>query len=76
MLPVPSPPIGIPANSPSSIIGMWTRLWPTESHGTPMPRRQATAGMTGQAAARLPAEPSSAATPPSLELDPVTCPPP
>ena len=52
MLPVPRPPIGTPENSPSSRIGWSTRGWPTPSHGTPMPRRQAAAGMDGQSDAR------------------------
>ncbi len=48
MLPVPRPPIGTPAHSPSSTIGVCTRGRPTVGHGTPIPRLQATAGMTGQ----------------------------
>ena len=51
MLPVPRPPIGMPAHSPSSIIDVCTLGRPTESQGTPMPRRQAIGGMAGQPAA-------------------------
>ena len=44
MLPVPRPPIGTPAHSPSSIIGRATRGCPTSGQGTPIARRQAGAG--------------------------------
>ena len=48
MLPVPRPPIGTPAHSPSSTIGPDTRGCPTSTHGTPIPRRQATSGIRGR----------------------------
>ena len=60
---------GRPANSPSSIIGRSTRACPTSAHGTPMPRRQATAGIAGQSTVRAVAAPSGA----GLALDALTC---
>ena len=49
MLPVPSPPIGIPAYVPSSIIGRSTRGWPASGQGRPIGRCQATPGIFGHA---------------------------